>query len=99
MTKKWSKVSRSIFEQKQYYKQCPCQSEESLEEEESSTEEEEEVEDSEESSSLFEGSSRNEEPGVATLRGAFVSTVVPFLVFCTVSPKDTSLETFSSSKL
>ena len=63
MTKKWSKVSRSIFEQKQYYKQCPCQSEESLEEEESSTEEEEEVEDSEESSSLFEGSSRNEKPG------------------------------------
>ena len=49
MTKKRSKVSRSIFEQKQYYKQCPCQSEESSEEEESSTEEEE-VEDSEESS-------------------------------------------------
>ena len=33
MTKKWSKVSRSIFEQKQCYKQCPCQSEESSEEE------------------------------------------------------------------
>ena len=91
MTKKWSKVSRSIFEQKQYYKQCPCQSEESPEEEESSTEEEE-VEDSEESSSLFEGSSRNEEPGVATLNGALFSTLVLFFVFLT-------FETFSSSKL
>ena len=91
MTKKWSKVSRSIFEQKQYYKQCPCQSEESLEEEESSTEEEE-VEDSEESLSLFEGSSRNEEPGVATLCCTLFSTFVLFFVFLT-------FETFSSSKL
>ena len=92
MTKKWSKVSRSIFKQKQYYKQCPCQSEESSEEEESSTEEEEEVEDSEESSSLFEGSSRNEEPGVATLRGTLFSTLILLFVFLT-------FETFSSSKL